>query len=589
MSWEAWFTLAVMLAIVATLVRGLLPPSAAFMAGMVAVLAVGIVEPQQAFSGFSNPAPITIASVYVLARGVEKTGALTPIVARMLGTSGGMRSGLARLCVPTAAASAFMNTTPIVAMLVPQVERWSEQRGWSPSSFLMPLSFAAIFGGIATVIGTATNLIVSGLFEASGLEPLGFFEISKAGVPIGAVGLTLIVLLSPAVLPRRRSVRSEFTDELRQFVTEVVVTEGGSLDGRTVDEGGLRHLDSVFLVQIDRAGDLIAPVTPNTTLRGGDVARFVGRSDQLVELQALRGVEPVVEQQILELGSGPHAYFEAVVGATSPLVGETLRSAGFRSSYQGAVIAIHRSGQLIDAKLGSVRLRVGDTLLILADPGFRDRWNNSSDFLLIAPLEATVPAGSRAAIGVAAVIAAVVVAAASGAMELVAAVLLGAVGLVVLRILSPREALSAVNLDVVIMIAAAIGLAQAMVVSGLAANIADGIVDVFSGLGGHGLLLGVVLATVLLREFVTNNAAALLIFPIAVTTAEALGFAPRAFGMGVALAAATTFLTPIGYQTNVMVYGPGGYRFTDYLRLGLPLTVATVTLIMFLVPVIWAF
>ena len=587
MSGDAWFTLAVIVVVVIVLVRDLLPPSAAFMAAMVVVLAVGVVEPREALSGFSNPAPFTIAAVYVLAKGVEKTGALTPLVGSIFRSDAGIRQSLARLCVPTAAASAFMNNTPIVAMLVPQVERWSEERGWSPSRFLMPLSFAAILGGVVTVIGTATNLVISGLFEASGLEPLGFFEISKVGLPVAAVGLALIVLLGPRVVPNRRSARREITAELRQFVTEMVVVPAGPLDGRTIAAAGLRQLESVFLVQIDRGGTTIVPVTPDTELVGGDTLRFVGASDRMVELQRLRGLAPADHAELIDLGAEGAAYFEAVIGGTSPLVGKTLRSAGFRSAYQGAVLAIHRAGQLVDAKLGSVRLRVGDTLLVLADPDFRDRWNGTNHFLLVAPLNATPPVGVGGAAIVAAVIAGVAVMASSGAMDLVAAVLVGAVALVVLRVLTPSQALNAVNLDVVVMIAAALGLAEAMVASGLATEIASLVVTGFEGLGNHGLLLGVVLATMVLREFITNNAAALLIFPIAVTTADALGYNPRAFGMAVAVTAATTFLTPIGYQTNVMVYGPGGYRFTDYLRLGLPLTVATVTLTVLLVPVFW--
>ena len=587
MSWEAWFTLAVVAATVVVLVRDLLPPSAAFMAALVVVLAVDIVDPEQAFSGFSNTAPITIAALYVVSKGIEKTGALSPLVARTLGDDAGLRGSLARLTIPVAGVSAFMNNTPIVAMLVPQVERWAEGRGRSPSDFLMPLSFAAILGGVVTVIGTATNLVVSGLFEASGQEPLGFFEMTPVGLPVAIGGIALVVALAPAVLPSRRSVRSEAATELREFTTEMVVDEGGPLAGKTVGEGGLRHLESVFLVQLERGGgDVVAPVSPGTRLFGGDTLRFVGRSDRVAELMAIRGLSPAVRDQIIQVGGGRHTYYELVIGSASPLVGRTLREAGFRNMYQAAVVAIHRAGQLVDAKLGSVRLRVGDTLLVLSDPGFRDRWANTTHFLLIAPLDVAPPVGTRGALAVAGVIAAVVVLAATGAMPLVSAVLLGAVGLVVLRVLSPREAVGAVNLDVVVMIAAALGLAQAMITSGLAEQIADLLVSVFEGLGPRGVLLGTVLATVVLTEFVTNTAAALLVFPIAVTTAASLGLDPRPFGIAVALAA-SSFLTPIGYQTNTMVYGPGGYRFTDYLRLGGPITAMNVALIVALVPVFW--
>ncbi len=587
MSGEAWYTLAVAVVVVVVLVRDLLPPSAAFVGAMVAVLVPGIVEPAEAFSGFSNPAPITIAAVYVLARGVEKTGALAPLTAATLSAGGGDRAVLARLAVPVAGLSAFMNNTPIVALLVPHVERWAEREGRSPSTFLMPLSFAAILGGLVTVIGTATNLVVSGLFEAAGLEPMGFFEITKIGLPVALAGLVLLVWLAPVLLPRRRSAVQELGDEFREFSIEMVVVPGDSLDGSTVEAGGLRHLAGVFLAEVDRQGDVIAPVAPGMRLRGGDRLRFYGRAREVVDLQGRRGLRLAAEDDETGVDTRRAAYFEAVVGAASPLVGRTLKAAGFRDRYQAAVVAIHRAGHRVDRKLGSVPLRVGDTLLLVADPGWAARWRSHNHFLLAAPLDAPPPAGPRYTGRVLAVGAVVVALAATGATPLVSAALLGAVGLVVLGVLTPTEARHAVNLDVVIMIAAAIGFATAMRTSGLAQEVAEGVVDAFGGLGDLGILAGVVLATTLLKELVTNNAAALLVFPIAVTTAAQLGLNPRAFGMAVAVAAASSFLTPIGYQTNVMVYGPGGYRFTDYLRLGVPLTLATIGIILVLVPVFW--
>ncbi len=481
-----------------------------------------------------------------------------------------------------------MNNTPIVAMLVPQVERWSLAAGQSPSKYLMPLSFAAILGGVVTVIGTATNLVTSGLFVSIGEEPMGFFEITKAGLPIAVVGVALIVLLAPVVLPARRSAREEIQVGLRQFVAELVVTEGGALDGKTVTSGGLRHMQSVFLVQIERDGDVIAPVGPDTVLHGGDVLHFVGKSDQVLELQAIRGlVAPVLEDDPELLAGGASEYFEAVVGEASPLVGRTLKESGFRSRYLAAVVAIHRSGQLMNAKLGSVRLRSGDTLLILGDPGFRERWSDRNHFLLIAPLEASPPASTRGAAWVAATIAGIAVLTTTGVTPLVSAVLLGAVLVVAVGVMSPREARDAVNLDVVLMIAAAFGLAAAMQTSGLAVTFADGIVDVFGSWGDYGVLFGVVVATIVLNNFISNAASVLLVFPIAVAAATSLGLDVRGFGIAVALAAATAFMTPIGYQTNLMVYGPGGYKFSDYLRLGAPLTIATIGMIMVLVPVFW--
>src|SRR5690606_23707625 len=297
-------------------------PAATMVAAMVIVLVTGVVTPEQALSGFSNSAPITVAALYVLARAVEKTGALTPLVRRMLGSGKNQRTALARLVLPTTAASAFLNNTPIVAMLLPQVRAWCDERGLSPSKYLMPLSFAALLGGVMTVVGTSTNIVISGLMEESGIGALGFFELAAVGLPIAVGGTLLLVGLAPVLLPARRSTREELNEEARQFVTEMLVDPDGPLDGRPVEAAGLRHLSSVFLATIERQGSLIAPVGPDEILRGNDRLRFVGRIKHVVDLPATRGLTPEITDHLLDLDTASARYFEAVIGAESPLVGK---------------------------------------------------------------------------------------------------------------------------------------------------------------------------------------------------------------------------------------------------------------------------
>ena len=492
MTWEAWFTLTVVVIILVALVRDLVAPAAAMVGGMVAVLVAGIVTAEEAFAGFANPAPITVAALFVLARAVEKTGALTPVVRMTLGATVGMRRSLARLVFPTISASAFLNNTPIVAMLLPQVEKWAEERGRSPSLYLMPLSFAALLGGVVTVIGTSTNIVVSGLLENAGQPPIGFFEITGVGLPIAIVGGILLVLLAPRLLRVRRSVRQEAEDDVKRFTLDMVVDESGTLDGRAVEAGGLRHLKGVFLAALDREGEVIAPVTPDTTLRGGDVLRFVGMADQVLDLQAIRGLSSAEETHLLDLDTSRARYFEAVIGPTSPMVGTTLKEVGFRQRYQAAVVAIHRAGQRIDAKLGSVPLRVGDTLLLIADPGFGDRWRDRRDFLLVSSIGGTPPVPTTKAVLVGAITLAIVLAASLEIIPILQASLIGAIALVLFGAVTPSEARDAVDLDVIIVIAAAFGVAAAVETSGLAQIVADGMVDAFDIFGPIGILAGVV-------------------------------------------------------------------------------------------------
>jgi len=580
MGFDTLVTLVVLLLTLVALARELFSPPATVLGAVVLLLVFGVVTPEQAFSGFSNPAPITVAALYVLARAVEKTGALQPLVSATLGQAGQARGALLRLVVPTAAASAFLNNTPIVAMLVPQVSDWAERRGQSPSRYLMPLSFAAILGGVVTTIGTSTNLVISGLLEASGEAPLGMFEISRVGVPVAFVGLVALILLAPVLIPDRRPARRELDEDFREFVVNMLVQPAGPMDGRSVADAGLRHLQGVFLVEIERGGDLIAPVTPTTALHGGDRLTFVGKADLIVDLQAMRGLALAERAHTGGLDSARHTFFEAVVGATSPLIGRTLKEISFRGRYQAAVVAIHRAGDRVKGKLGEVKLHVGDTLLILADPGFRARYRDRNDFLLVSTLGGAPPVATGRAWVVFAVAVGIVGGAALGLLPILHLSLLGALALVATGVLTSSEARRSVDMSVIVVIAAAFGLGAAMANSGLATMLAGWLIDTLGGFGPTGVLLGLVVATIVLLSVITNNAAAVLMFPIATSAASTLGLETRPFAIAIAVAASASFLTPIAYQTNLMVYGPGGYRFSDYLRLGGVMTLLVVPAIL---------
>jgi len=579
-TWEAWLTLAVVAISILLLSRDILLPAVVLFGANVVLLVSGVLTPDQAFSGFSNPAPITVAALYVLAGAIERTGVLVPVVNSLLGGTGGERRTLAKLLGPAAGASAFFNNTPIVAMLVPAVSRWSKRTGGSVSALLMPLSFAAILGGMITVIGTSTNIVVSGLLEGSGYDPIGFFEIAELGLPIALAGIALLLVLGPIALPDRRPARFDLEGDVREFVLDMRVVAGGPLDGTTVEDAGLRRLQGVFLVQIDREAErrIIAPVAPTVGLRGGDRLRFIGRATDVLDLQSTRGLEPEAKEHLADLDSGRVRFFEAVVGSASPLVGKSMKEIGFRARYGAACFAVHRADHRVVGKIGKVRLRVGDTLLLVAEPGFRARWQDRSDFLLVSRLDGTDPVRSQKAplaVGIALL---VVVAAATGIVDILDASLVGALALLAFGVLSPTEMRGVIDLNVLVVIASSFGLGAAILETGLADKVADGLISGLEGFGHWAILLGVILVTVALTETVTNNAAAVLMFPIALAVADHVGGDPRGYAMAVAVVASASFLTPIGYQTNTMVWGPGGYRFTDYARLGAPITLVTVVI-----------
>lgn len=572
MSGDEWTTLAVLVSMLGVLVVDRFPPAGVVFGATFALLLTDVIDSGVAFSGFSNSAPLTVAALYVLARGAQKTGLLTAMTSRLLGDGTGRRA-LSRFLVPTAGVSAFFPNTPLVAMLIPDVMGWCRRHGISPSRFLMPLSFAALLGGVVTVLGTSTNLVVSGLLDAEpGGDPLSVFEMAPVGLPVAAVGIVLLLTLGPRLVPDRLTPPESAAAEAREFSMTMQVVAGGPLDGKTVADAGLRDLQGVFLVQIERGDSIVSPVAPDRRIDGGDVLTFVGNVDDILDLQRRKGLESTEHEHVLAVDAPATQFFEVVIGRSSPLVGETIRDAGFRGTYQAAVVALHRSGHRVAGKLGGIRLRHGDTLLLLAKPSFRRNWNDKRDFLVVAPVGGESPTATSKAPIVGLVTAAVILLSATNVLPLLEGALLGAAALIVSRTLTFVEAREAIDLDVVILIASAFGLGGAMESTGLADRIANGLSDVFGTMGEAGVVFGIVLATAVLTELVTNNAAAIVMFPIAVASAPAAGVDPRAMAIAVAVSASASFLTPIGYQTNTMVYGPGGYRFVDYARVGAPLT-----------------
>lgn len=583
---EAWVTLATVVVLVTLLAREAVQPAIGVLVATILLLILGVIDSDQAFAGFSNEAPIIVAALLVFARAADVSGLLQLAFDRFIGHGPPPRGLLARLLFPLTLASGFLNNTTIVAMTIPAVVDLCNRKGLSPSRFLLPISYAAVLGGVITTIGTSTNLTVSGLMRESGLEPLGLFELTPVGLPIALVGTLVLTILAGRLLPERTADRDEATGA-RDYSVRMVVQRDGPMVGRTVEQAGLRQLEGVYLVAIERGGDRIAPVSPETELHARDVLTFVGRVDQVVDLQRMRGLHSTHRRQIMQLDGDGHAFSEVVLG--EGFAGRTLSEIGFRARYGAAVLAIHRSGHRIEGKLGELPLRMGDTLLVLASPQFVQRFRNSGDFLVVAPLRGIPPTQPRKAKRVALIGAGFMVLTGTGILPILEASLIVVLLLVASGAVTVRQARDAVDLNVVVLIAAAFGLGAAVDATGLGAVIADLLLAVFLPFGLVGALAGVLLATMIITELISNNAAAVLLFPVAVATAAATGSDPRPFVVAVALGASLSFLTPLGYQTNMMVYGIGNYRFTDFTRLGLPLNLVSVVLSLALIPLAFPF
>jgi di/tricarboxylate transporter len=592
---DAWITLVVLIATFGLLAFDRLPTAAAMGAAVGVLLLTNVVDQGEALSGLSSSAPITIAALYVLAGAATVTGALSPLIDRVLDgpakrtaadPARASRARLGRLAVVSGALSAILPNTPLVALAAPRVVTWCRRSGVSASPYLIPLSYAAVFGGVITVIGTSTNLVVSDLLVAQGGDPLGVFEITGVGLPIAAVGITVLVLTAPRLLRNRRSTGSDGGAAAQSYTIALRVDADGPLVGQTVDAAGLRHLQGVFLAGVERSGTVVT-ARPGTVLSGGDVCYFAGDVIDVVDLLEVRGLSSAEDNHLVGTGDRPDSgLFEAVVSERSELAGATLRDAGFRARYDAAVLAIRRHDDDLPGKLGSVVLRPGDVLLVLATPEFGRQWRGHGDFSVIASLDAPPPVRrDRAGVVIAAIVV-MIAAVVTNVLDLMEASLLAAAVLVATRVISVTEARRAVNLNVVLTIAMSISLGTAVAVSGLAAEMASVLGGAGDPFGDVGRLVAVLLATMILTELLSNNAAAALMIPVALATAVDAGLDPRSFAIVVLIGASCSFLSPIGYQTNLMVYGLGGYKFRDFTIVGAPLSLVTLIVTPIVVPLV---
>ncbi len=565
---------AVLVAMMAALMSKRVTPAVGVIVALLVLYLTRVIDASAAFAGFSNPAPLTIAALYVVAAGVERSGALLPALRVVLGVKT-VSAVLVRVSGSVAFLSALVANTPVVAMMISPVRAWAEGQRVAPSKVLLPLSYAAIIGGNLTLVGTSTNLVASGMLSGAGYESMSFWEPARLGLPFTVAALALVVIGGPRLMPTRGVdiAEDQHGDRpVNPYVVSLTVDPDGPLDGVSVGEGGLRALPSTYLVGVDRRGETLAPVAPEYVLRGGDTLTFAGQIKQVTDIDRMQGLTLDEHEHVWSLDEDQHAWFEVIIGAASPLVGRTIKQLGFRQRYQAAVVALNRDGHAIESKLGEARLQVGDSLLVVADLGFGDRWRKRGDFLFIHQRSEAPPTAQARAPLALAILAAVVLMPISGFADVLYSSVVGALAMVLGGVLTTRQARESVGLNVIVMIGAAIGIGASVQQTGLADRIAGMLSGAVADLGPWVAAVGLVATTLVLTELISNAGAVAVMLPIALSTAVETGGDPRQFALGVTLAAASSFLTPIGYQTNTMVFGPGRYHPADYLRLGLPLT-----------------
>ena len=589
LTWQAWIAIAVTMAVFFLNAASSLPTEIVFLGGAAVLFVSGILTEEDTLAGFSNPGMITVAVLYIVVTGLSQTGGLNLISQRVLGLPQGQNAALFRMMTPVMGMSAFLNNTPVVAMFIPVVSDWARKLKISPSKLMIPLSYAAIFGGACTLIGTSTNLVVNGLLiSATDLPGLKLFDLTVVGLPCAIAGTIYLFVTNHWLLPSRKPVISD-SDDVRQYTVEMMVSPDSSLGGKSIEKAGLRNLPGLYLVEIVREDRIIPAVGPQETLCNGDRLVFIGMLDSIVDLHRLRGLQPATNQVFkLDTPRSERCLIEAVVSNTCPMLGKTIREGKFRTQYNAVVLAVARNGERLQGKIGSIRLRAGDTLLLEANANFLARQRISNDFYLINGIPDSEPLRHEKAPLAMAILIAMVILASMGWMTMLEAAVLASMAMILSGCCSSVRALRNIEWSVLLVIGSALSIGKALESTGAAGAIASTLVQVAGD--NPWLALAIIYGvTNLLTEIITNNAAAALVFPIALALSQSLGVSFMPFAIAIMIGASASFSTPIGYQTNLMVYGPGGYKFTDFMRVGIPLNLLFWLITITLTPLFYPF
>lgn len=558
---------------------------------LVIFLMTNMISTEDALSGFSNEGLMTILLLFIVASAIEKHGVIEGVIYKLLGDNSSPRMALLKLLPPVGVSSGFLNNTPIVLALTPVVKDWALKRGFSPSKFLIPLSYITIIGGTLTLIGTSTNLIIHGLLISDGKEGYSFFQLAPVGIVILIVGLIYLVTIGYKLLPTHLGATEKIESETKEFLAEAEIGEDFEYCNHSVLDVTKHALKGIYIIEIIREKRPLPEVNAYTYVQAGDRIIFSATLESIGNIKDVKGLTLRTGSELTldDLQTDDTVLIEAVVSHRSILVGKTLKSSQFKTRYQAGVIAIHRNNKRINSKVGDIVLKPGDTLLLLANESFLDVNRYSDDFYIVTNL--TPPdkfiRNKRQGLGVLLLLGVMISFVVLGILSMLKAMLVMVVILSLLKLITPRDVVTSVQFDVILLIGSAFGVGKAITNSGLASFVAEHIVDFAKPLGLIALLIALYIITNIFTELITNSAAAVIMYPIAIEVAEMMNVHYLGMVIAVTIAASSSFITPIGYQTNLIVYGPGGYKFTDYIKVGVPLSIITMIISVIAIYFLW--
>jgi di/tricarboxylate transporter len=556
-------------------------PLLAFILAIVFLCVFKILEPKEALVGFSNDQIGVILLLLILSDIINKANVLDLMVKRVFRPGLTYNRFMRRMMIGCSSISAFVNNTPLVAIMLPYVNEWAKRKKISPSKVLLPLSYATMLGGTITLIGTSTNLVVNGLAQEAGktnpgLPTLGLFDFTPVGLPIAIVGILYLYFIGTKLLPARKNPLEDIKDNTREYIVETIVPSGSKYIGKSIDEASLRNLRGLYIVEIIRHNKVIAPVAPEEIIEENDSLIFAGDVATLIDIVKTSKDLALPKQKYLS-GKENLNLVDCVVSNGSSFAGLTVRETNFRTIYDGAIVAISRDGERISGKLGDVIIKSGDVLFVIGGNDFKDLVAERNELFIISETKevGNLNKGKIAYLLVGTILAFVLPA--FDILPLFVTLLILLCSIAIFKIARLNDIKKTVDLDLILILALSLGIGKAISKSGADVMFAKGIIDLVHPIGNNAaVLFGVYVVTNILAMFVTNKAAVAITFPIAISAAHQIGMPNEAmtpFILAVALAGSAEFITPYGYQTNLMVFGPGGYKFKDYIRVGLPLTI----------------
>jgi len=598
---EGYIVIGAIVIMIAALANELMRPGLILFSTVVVLMAVGIITPEESIAGFSNKGMITIAVLFLVSEGVRQTGALNRFAEYYLPRRRGrMTFLLPRLMIPVSALSAFLNNTPVVIIFAPLVRKWAEKLNLSSQKFLIPLSYATIFGGICTLIGTSTNLVVHGLMLDNGMPGFGMFELGRVGIFIAAGGFIYMSVFGNLLLPGEKIKFAARYTGLKEYYYDLIVPHGSSLIGKKVKNGKISELKNLTIESIEREGQTIETRKGEYFIYENDKLLVAGKSDSLNEIIELENVK----LQGLDLVKGhipknELKQYEVVLSPRFPGIGKNIVDFSFFEHYQAVVLAVHRNGERITSNVRNLKMKAGDNVVLLTNDRFIKNWGESKIFYLTSYIGEHKGNDNSWKKWIAFIIVLLMIVGATIGhsvkngtgltFDMFYFAAIAAILMVWLKIMPHQKYTKAISWDILITIAASLAISKALQNSGAADALARTTINFAKAWGPFGVLVAIYLITTVFTEIITNNAAAAIVFPIALSAATQMGVDPKPFFIAIAIAASASFSTPIGYQTNLIVQAIGNYKFKDYLKVGLPLNIVAFALSMWLIPVFWKF